>query len=140
MARRRRPLCLILRSWREFMNHKARKIAAVLLFLLAVPLTGASQTPQPANANNEYQTGAILWTQTSGERMALSYQAFALARMMLDRDLRTVRSRARRAVIVDIDETIMDNSRFQAWLVKSHQTYNDQTWQAWVNRAEASAV
>ena len=33
--------------------------------------------------------------------------------MMLDRDLRT-RSRMKRAVIVDIDETIMDNSQYQA--------------------------
>lgn len=106
--------------------------------LLVIGLHSAIALGQ-GTANNEYATGAVLWTQTSGERVALSYQAFALARMMLDRDLRTVR-RARRAVIVDIDETIVDNSRFQAALIKNHQTYNDQTWQAWVNRAEATAI
>ncbi|HSQ23222.1 MAG TPA: 5'-nucleotidase, lipoprotein e(P4) family, partial [Pyrinomonadaceae bacterium] len=66
--------------------------------------------------------------------------AFTLARMVLDRDLRTARSRMRRAVIVDIDETILDNSRNQAWLIKNHQSFTDQNWLAWVNRAEATAI
>ena len=117
------------------MNQPAGIYSIVLLLVLSSSFVAAAQS-----ANNEYQTAAVLWMQTSGERTALSYQAFALARIMLDRDLRTVRSRARRAVIVDIDETIMDNSRFQASLIKNHQTYNDQTWQAWVNRSEATAV
>jgi 5'-nucleotidase (lipoprotein e(P4) family) len=95
-----------------------------------------AQTP----ADNEYQTGAILWMQASGERAALSYQAFALARMVLDRDLRTARGRMRRALIVDIDETIMDNSRYQAWLIKHRQNFSDQTWLDWVNRSEATAI
>ena len=115
-------------------SHRSGRLLTILLLLL---------TPAPGvlaqNADNEYQTGAVLWMQTSGERAALSYQAFSLARMMLDRDLRT-RSRMKRAVIVDIDETIMDNSRFQAWAIKNHQSFSDQTWQPWVNRAEATAI
>lgn len=115
-----------------------RRMCATALLIMGLHSIGAIAWAQ--TANNEYQTGGVLWMQTSGERAALSYQAFALARMMLDRDLRTVHKRGRRAVIVDIDETIMDNSRFQASLIKNHQTYTDQTWQAWVNRAEATAV
>jgi 5'-nucleotidase (lipoprotein e(P4) family) len=113
----------------------------VPIFLLAVCAAGFPQTTaSQGKADNEYQTGAVLWMQTSGERAALSYQAFALARMVLDRDLRAARGKARRAVIVDIDETIMDNSRYQAWLIKNRQSFNDQTWLAWVNRSEASAI
>ena len=113
---------------------RAARLLTILLLLLSPSLTVTAQ-----QADNEYQTGAVLWMQTSGERAALSYQAFSLARMTLDRDLRT-RSRMKRAVIVDIDETIMDNSRFQAWAIKNHQSFNDQTWQAWVNRSEATAI
>jgi len=116
-------------------SHRTVRLLTVFLLLLAPALTAVAQ-----NADNEYQTGAVLWMQTSGERAALSYQAFTLARMMLDRDLRTARHRMRRAVIVDIDETIMDNGRFQAWAIKNHQSFNDQTWQAWVNRSEATAI
>lgn len=115
-------------------SHGAVRLLAALLLLLSPALTVVAQ-----QADNEYQTGAVLWMQTSGERAALSYQAFTLARMMLDRDLRT-RSRMRRAVIVDIDETILDNSRNQAWLIKNHQSFTDQNWLAWVNRAEATAI
>src|SRR5207245_7109230 len=95
---------------------------------------GSNQPASGQQANNEYQVGAILWTQSSGEKAALAYQAFALARMTLDRDLRMNRhSRMKRAVIVDVDETIIDNSRFQAMLVKTQQAYNGKLWTEWVN-------
>jgi 5'-nucleotidase (lipoprotein e(P4) family) len=103
----------------------------------------AAQTAAPCAepAPNEYQEGAILWTQTSGEARALAYQAFALARMVLDRDLRvTRRSRVRRAVVVDVDETVLDNSAFQATLLKNRQGYDPRLWTDWVNRAEATAL
>ena len=115
-------------------THRALRLLTIFLLLLASMPAVAQQ------ADNEYQTGAVLWMQTSGERAALSYQAFSLARLLLDRDLRTARSRMRRAVIVDLDETVMDNSRYQAWLIKNRQSFNDQTWLAWVDRAEATAI
>src|SRR5215813_3213828 len=111
------------------------RLAAVMI-LVALPATMAFGQ---GTADNEYQTGAVLWMQSSGERAALSYQAFSLARMVLDRDLRTNRSRMRRAIIVDIDETIMDNSPYQASLIKNHQSFSDPTWQAWVNRTDAKS-
>jgi len=105
---------------------------------LAVAQTAA---PAPQPANNEYQEGAILWTQTSGEARALSYQAFALARMVLVQDLKANRrSRLKRAVVVDVDETVLDNSTFQATLLKNRQNYDPQLWTQWVNRAEATAL
>ena len=116
-------------------THRALRLLVSLLLLLSPALTIVAQ-----QADNEYQTGATLWMQTSGERVALSYQAFSLARMVLDRDLRTARSKRKRALIVDIDETILDNSRNQAWLIKNQQIFTDQNWLAWVNRAEATAI
>jgi 5'-nucleotidase (lipoprotein e(P4) family) len=99
-------------------------------------------TNAPAQkADNEYQVGAILWTQTSGEKAALSYQAFTLARMTLDRDLRmNRRSRIKRAVVVDVDDTILDNSRYQAMLIKTRQNFESKSWTEWCNRAEATAL
>jgi 5'-nucleotidase (lipoprotein e(P4) family) len=94
---------------------------------------------QQSKAENDNLENAILWQQSSGERRALSYQTFALARMLLDRDLQNRRARKRRAVIVDIDETILDNSPYQARLVKEREIY-PQGWTAWINRAEAGTV
>jgi 5'-nucleotidase (lipoprotein e(P4) family) len=113
-----------------------------ILLALVIPTallaqTSATQTP----ADNTYIEGAVLWQQTSGERRALSYQAFNLARIMLDRDLKMNRgNRKPRAVIVDLDETILDNSRFEGMLLKKRVNYNQKDWTDWCNRAEASAV
>ena len=121
-------------------SYRVAKVLVSALLLLSLSWGAIGQTPSQSPADNEYQTGAVLWMQSSGERAALCYQAFALARMMLDRDLRTTRARAKRAVIVDIDETIMDNSRYQAWLIKNRKNFSDATWLDWVNRSEASAI
>jgi 5'-nucleotidase (lipoprotein e(P4) family) len=109
------------------------------LLIITCSLAASAQAQQ--KADSEYQVGAILWTQTSGEKAALSYQAFTLARMMLDGDLRmNRRSRMRRAVVVDVDETILDNSRHQAMLALTRQNFESKSWTEWCNRAEATAL
>lgn len=107
--------------------------------------TAIAQTAAPApeckTPVNEYQGGAVLWTQTSGEAQALAYQAFTLARMVLDRDLRARRrGRLRPAVVVDVDETVLDNSRYQATLLKNRQSYDANTWTDWVKLEQAEAI
>ena len=106
---------------------------------LVVALSSASAFAQ--KADNEYQVGAVLWTQSSGEKAALAYQAFALARLRLDQDFRANRkNKIRRALVVDVDETVLDNSRYQAMLVKNRRLYESKTWTEWCNRAEATAL
>ena len=118
------------------------------VFVLLVPVLSA-QTPSPsrqAGSDNEYQTAAILWTQSSAEYRALAYQTFVLARLQLAQNLKTrgPRSKSKRyqgaAVIVDADETVLDNSRFQAELVLRGLPYTAQAWREWCQRAEAGAV
>ena len=116
----------------------------VLLVTLTCTLQTVAQTAAPATqqpVDNVYQEGGIVWTQTSGEARALAYQAFNLARMMLDRDFQlNRRNRMKRAIIVDADETVLDNSRYQATLLKNRQGYDSQSWTTWVKRAEAEAI
>jgi 5'-nucleotidase (lipoprotein e(P4) family) len=121
-------------------SHRRVGILAPALLLLLYSLNATAQTPAEP-AQNTYIEGAVLWQQTSGERRALSYQAFNLARLMLDRDLRTNRrNRKPRAVIVDLDETILDNSPAEVTYLKNRVNFNQKDWTAWVNRAEAAAV
>jgi len=123
----------------------------VLTCFLLVPVELLAQTPGPSmsrqpGSDNEYQVGAILWTQSSAEYRALAYQAFSLARLRLDQELATQkRGRAARgakplAIVVDVDETVLDNSRFQAELILRNAAYTPQAWLAWCERAEAGAV
>jgi 5'-nucleotidase (lipoprotein e(P4) family) len=148
-SRRQRILIFMERDTEMKLSNQreARRLwlALALLLTLTCSLTTRAQTaPTPAlspQADNDYQEGATLWTQTSGEWQALAHQAFALARMMLDRDLRMKRrSRMRRAVVVDVDETVLDNSQYQATLIRNRQNHEAQRWTDWVNRVEATAI
>jgi len=123
----------------EIKTHKVRMRFGLLLalcFSLSSFSLFAQSNKEPADKENE--VGATLWQQSSGEQRALCYQAFALAKMLVDRDLRS-RNKMRRAIIVDIDETILDNSRYQARNIRERKNYPD-GWTEWINRAEATAV
>jgi len=123
-----------------------------LTFLLFVPAGVSAQTPAPSmsrqsGADNEYQTGAVLWTQSAAEYRALAYQTFTLARLRFDQSVTNpksrraaVRSAKPPAIVVDVDETVMDNSRFQAELILRGGSYTSEAWQGWCDRAEAGAV
>ena len=87
----------------------------------------------------EYLTGATNWMQTSAEARALQYQAFNIARTKLDQDLK-VKSKNKRAIIVDADETVIDNSAYQADNILKGQVYTSENWKAWVDLSKVRAV
>ncbi len=108
---------------------------------------GAAQQPAVV-ADNEYQVGAVLFMQKAAEFRALAYQAFNIARMRFDADFdkRNLKKLAKaerqmiRAVVVDIDETVLDNSPHQAELIKNRMPFTGSIWTAWVNRREAKPI
>jgi len=114
----------------------------LLLVILTTAISSKTATSlAPEQADNEYQVGAVLWQQASAESRALQYQAYKLARLTLDRDLRLHRkSNLKRAVVVDVDGTVLDNSRYQAELIVNRQSFTSASWIEWCNRAKASAI
>lgn len=122
------------------MQHMFRRLIWHMAIAGTLSLTMVSSVAAQ-KVDNEHQVGGILWTQTSGEWKALAFQAFALARLRLDQDFRANRSRRiRRAVIVDVDETVIDNSPYQAMTVKTRTAYESKSWHAWCEKAEARAI
>lgn len=96
---------------------------------------------------------AAAWIQTSIEYRLIAGQTFRSALYQLDRALKTPDwdalvpdERANPAtglapaVIVDIDETVLDNSPYQARLVRDGLTYDETTWDAWVREEKAMPV
>lgn len=90
-------------------------------------------------SRNEYLVNAVLYHQKAAEVMALSYQAFNLADMMLEKDLRNKKVTGRRAIVLDIDETVLDNSPYEAQLVLRNIAY-PADWNNWCNKAAAKAI
>lgn len=112
-------------------------------------VTGSTaQQPARATADLEYQVAAILYQQKAAEYRALSYQAFNLARWQLDADfdkknvkkLPKAERKRPRAIVVDIDETVLDNSPAQAYAVKNHLPFNLQDWYKWGDMRKAKAL
>ncbi len=94
--------------------------------------------PHPFNPR-EYQIGAYLWQQTSGEYRALTYQAYNLARTLIERDLQNKHNK-KRAVIFDIDETILDNSFGGAREIQMREPWNENQFANWVKLKQAVAI
>ncbi|HEV7701119.1 MAG TPA: 5'-nucleotidase, lipoprotein e(P4) family [Pyrinomonadaceae bacterium] len=99
-------------------------------------------------ADMEYTTAATLWMQKSGEYRALAYQAFNIARWQLDLDLKGKNKddipkperKKPRAVMVDIDETVLDNSPDQARRIVEKEAFDLPKWYAWGEMRKAKAI
>jgi 5'-nucleotidase (lipoprotein e(P4) family) len=111
--------------------------------------SGAQPAAAPqGTANVEYQAGATLWMQKASEYRALAYQAYNLARLRLDQDLdgknkkEIVKSERKkpRAIVVDIDETVLDNSPYQALNITTKRAYEKKNWYAWTGLKKAKPV
>ncbi|MEH2068946.1 MAG: HAD family acid phosphatase [Nostoc sp.] len=87
---------------------------------------------------NEQSILAINWVQQSGEYQALTYQAFNVGKLVFEQaKAKKVRNPA---VIVDIDETVLDNSAYHAGLIDTNNSFELTTWNKWVAAAKAKAV
>ncbi|HKP68400.1 MAG TPA: 5'-nucleotidase, lipoprotein e(P4) family [Pyrinomonadaceae bacterium] len=119
--------------------------------LAAIVLTGivnAQTTASAPEADLEYQISGILYTQKSAEYRALAYQAFNLARVQLDADFdkKTLKKLPKeqrklpRAIVVDIDETVLDNSMANAAGAKTNTPFNTKDWYAYGELRKSKAV
>ncbi|MBL6447142.1 5'-nucleotidase, lipoprotein e(P4) family [Fulvivirga sp. 29W222] len=82
----------------------------------------------------------VLWYQKSAEMVAAYQQAYKYAEMLLDSKLKTVRSSLPLAVVLDIDETVLDNSPYEGQLIEKGKIYQPSTWKAWTSEARAKAL
>jgi 5'-nucleotidase (lipoprotein e(P4) family) len=123
-------------------------IAVSIVSTYFVTLSTAQQGGQApaATADNEYQVGATLYQQKASEYRALAYQAFNWAKIVLDGDEKTkkklpkIERKKPRAVVVDIDETVLDNSPAQAEGIRKRMPFDLKSWYAWGEMRKAKAV
>lgn len=124
-----------------------KKTFVVLIFLVFIlNVFFISCTEKTPNAEytqrdlNEQLVLSILWMQTSAEYRALCYQTYNLAKINLDQALSAKKSGKPFAIIVDADETIIDNSAYEVFLLGKDFGYSSDTWNKWMAAAEAKAV
>jgi 5'-nucleotidase (lipoprotein e(P4) family) len=83
--------------------------------------------------NSEYLAQAILWFQQSPEMVAIYLQGFNIAKKSLDNNIKHKKyPKKKNAIVVDIDETILNNSPFEGWLYISDNSYTDSRMNYWI--------
>lgn len=119
----------------------------------AADAAAAKNTPAPSTADDNLN--AVLWVQRSTEYQANTISLYRAAADHLDAalaephwDALVPEERALSgkldalppAVIMDIDETVLDNSPYQARLIAGGEEYDEVTWAAWVAEKKAKPV
>lgn len=82
---------------------------------------------------------ANLYQQNAAEYKALCYQAFNTASVQLNYELSIGGRTKPLAIVVDIDETVLDNSPYQAAAILGNFGYPTR-WNEWIESASAEAV
>ncbi len=116
------------------------------------PPGGYSLSGRESHRRTHELLNGVLWTQTSAEYQALALQSYRLAEEMLDRALidpswtASLEQQSGNfadmppAVILDVDETVLDNSAFEARLIIHDALYSDEAWGKWCGETNAPPV
>ena len=98
-----------------------------------------SDGDEPEIVSSDHLTMAVLYQQTAAEYRALCYQAFNVAKYQVDQSMRIAGLQKQQAVVVDIDETVLDNSPHEAKCILNNSLY-PAYWEEWMNAANAQPV
>ncbi len=94
--------------------------------------TAAAPAPLPV-------PDSIRWVRTSAEYVAALEQVYRLATARVEAEART-RATGSWAVVLDADETVINNALYQEERARAGLGYSDESWDAWVKRREATPL
>ena len=106
--------------------------AALLAGCASVP---AATAPAPATA----RANDVHWARTAAEHRGIFVQTYRAATDHV-RDIAADRARGSWAVILDADETVLDNSEYQRRLVERGARFDSETWNDWVRESAADSL
>src|ERR1700744_3033499 len=121
-----------------------RKTRAYFLLTLCIILSGKTFAQQTAKQDelslaNAGKVWALLYQQRAAEYKALCFQAYNTARLRLDMALAR-RGKKPLAVVTDIDETLLDNSPYDAQRAINNLNFDSKTWKLWTAKGIADTV
>lgn len=102
--------------------------------LLSIPAVAlAKPKPVAAPIAPPEREHAVKWMMESEEYYRVAQQTYAMAEGVVLSQAAFLPSDARWTVVMDLDETVLDNQQYQV----ENTTFSDATWQAWEARKEA---
>ncbi len=121
----------------------------------AVPPAASANPATAASVPPDDNLNAVLWMQRSAEYQAASQTVYRAAADTLDaalkeknwdalvpgeRDNAGATAGLKPAVVMDVDETVLDNSPYKARLIADGREYDEVTWDQWVSEKRAKAL
>ena len=118
------------------------------------PIATAAPAAAPTGPGPDDNLNAVVWSQTAIEHDLIYLQTYRDAQMQLLKALKDpkwdaltkddrvapVSRKLKPAVVLDVDETALDNSPYQARLIRSGTEYNEADWANWCKEEAARAL
>ncbi|MGI9481998.1 MAG: 5'-nucleotidase, lipoprotein e(P4) family, partial [Hyphomicrobiales bacterium] len=122
-----------------------------LLYLQLAPQQALKQEAAEPEPRTHEMLNAVLWHKTSAEYEAVARQAYATAQEKLIRGLEDISwsaipnansasSTSPPAVILDLDETVLDNLPFEEHLITNDAEFSSKSFQVWCENETAEAI
>jgi 5'-nucleotidase (lipoprotein e(P4) family) len=112
-------------------------VSALTLIVACAPKSNAVATaPQPPAGTTP---DSIRWVRDAAEYQAAVIQAYRLATARVEQAAPS-RPQGGWAVVLDADETIINNSLYQLERARQGLGFSNESWSAWVKRREATAL
>jgi 5'-nucleotidase (lipoprotein e(P4) family) len=122
-----------------------KRITFISVFFLAGCYTkqvATNSTTTPVTQNSATIVNgklfATVFQQKAAEYRALCFQAYNIARFRLD-NYRSITGKPK-AIITDIDETLLDNSPYQARQALMGKDYDPVSWNDWTSKGIADTI
>jgi 5'-nucleotidase (lipoprotein e(P4) family) len=116
-----------------------KKLLSLFSLLVIVASMANAQDAGKLSIVNGGKVWALLYQQRAAEYKALCFQAYNLARLRLDEALKH-KGRKPLAVITDVDETVLDNSPYDAAQAIKDKDFDLAGWKAWTAKGVADTV
>lgn len=117
-----------------------KKLIIVSGIIILASCATVKNNTAPVAEDQDQLILSTLWYQKSAEMRALYYQCFRNAEISLSENLAWAGRTKPAAVVLDIDETLLDNSPYQGWQVIENRAFNNEDWFRWVELASADPL
>ncbi len=104
-------------------------------------LTGCAATGETDADSSHDNTDAVIWLQSSTEYAAVTEGIYAAATAALEAMAQNASAPTDgMAIVLDVDETVLDNSPYQGQLIFDEANYGRESWDRWVALRAATEV
>lgn len=114
-------------------------IVAFIMIKCTNDCESKKQTKNNCN-EQEYLVSGTLWFQKSAEMRAIYEQSYNIAKMRIAEKMKNYNNEKPAAVVLDIDETVLDNSPFETHCINTGKGYTKESWKDWVDKEEAKPL